>query len=248
MINRPIVIAYTMSVVMLAGLLSLGFWQLQRLAWKENLIAQIEARAEASPIVLKDRADLLSLRAIQHDFTPVRLSGRWLYAQQQYWFAQIATPPAGMRHGDHIGFHVITPLELSDGSVVLVDRGYIPTALKNTPERFNTSPTEIDGVARWPSPRSVFDNADQPDRGIWYVRDPEAMAAAVGLETVPFLIEQTTSNGDWPIADQTRRAFSNRHLEYAVTWFSLALTLVIILILWHIRQRRAFSANHQAKG
>ncbi len=229
---------YVFSALAVAFLLFLGTWQVQRLAWKENLMAQVAARADQPAKTVQALPPLAALSAQSHDYMAVQLSGRWLYERQHYWFAQIMTPPNGFPHADRIGFHVITPLLLADGQVVMVDRGFIPNRLKDQPARYNNAPQTFIGRLRWPSPRGRFDNPDQPQQGLWYVRDPQAMAQSVGLQTFPFLIDQVTPVDRWPLAGQTRMVFANRHLEYAVTWFSLAAILVIILIVWHIHSRR----------
>lgn len=231
--------AYGLSAIMLAVLVLLGVWQIQRLAWKEMLMTRVAERVEQAPQSLATLPSPDTWTAEAYDFTPVQLSGRWLYDRQAYWFAQIALPPADFPHADRIGFHVITPLELSSGEILMVDRGFIPTRLKDSPAAYNQAPDQFVGLVRWPSPRGRFDAADQPDRALWYVKDPQAMAAHVGLHSPAFLIEQVSAHSNWPLAGQSRLIFSNRHLEYAFTWFSLALVLVIILIVWHIRLRSA---------
>lgn len=228
-----------LTLVMLAVLLVLGLWQLDRLAWKQDLLAQISERRLQAPRQIATAAGLARLTRSADEFSPVYLSGRWHVELEQYWFAQAHLPPPGLAREDQIGFHVLTPLELEDGSFVFVDRGFVPARLRDASSRPVNLPTQITGILRWPDRRGRFDAADRPDLRQWYVRDTVAMAQAAGISAPPFLIEQSIPQNGWPYAGQSRLSLSNRHLEYAMTWFGLALVLVIISTLWHIHRLRS---------
>ena len=114
----------------LAVLLGLGFWQLKRLEWKEGLIAQIEARSTASPIALEE-AEALVREGRDPNYYRVKVDGRFHHAKELYLYAV---------SDGRVGWHVITPLETADGEMVLIDRGFVPDALKDPSTRISGRP------------------------------------------------------------------------------------------------------------
>ena len=220
-----------LAVAGLAVLIGLGNWQMSRKAWKEGLIAQIEARVHAPPITLSE--------ALQrwHDtsdveYLHVRLHGRFLHARERHVFA------LDERLGP--GFHVYTPLQTPEGQLVLVNRGFLPTALKDPSARSAgqvDGPVTLAGLARRPSPRGAFTPASEPQRNLFYWPDYPGMLASVpeagreDLSAVPFFLEadaEPANAGGFPRGGVTRLSLPNRHLEYALTWYGLALTLIVV--------------------
>ncbi len=231
------------TLIMLPILLGLGQWQLQRMDWKQELLARI-AQSQAGPVTeIQTAADLEGLTKAKNDYMRLRLAGTWRVDLEQYWFAQVNEAPDGLAASDKVGFHVLTPLQLADGGLIFVDRGFVPERLRLASSRPENLPTSITGILRWPDRRGRFDAADRPKDRIWYVRDPSAMAQALEIVAPDFLVEQMTPQAGWPYAGQSRLALSNRHFEYALTWFGFALILVIISATWHIRQFRTLRSN-----
>ena len=224
-----------LTLIMLAVLLLLGAWQVERLAWKEDLLARIDARRAAAPLLISGRADIAALEAEKHDFHRAVLSGRF-GDEVVFWFTQIENQPTGLSRNEKAGYHMLVPFYLKDGSTVLVDRGFIPQRLIDIP-----APPPPQGemsfavVLRWPDMRGRFDNADDPARNLFYVRDPKAIGSHWQLDLPAMLGEAAITNESWPRGGQTRLSMPNNHLQYAVTWFGLAIVLVIISGLWHIR-------------
>nr|WP_246717607.1 SURF1 family protein [Microvirga flocculans] len=216
-------------MVALAILLGLGTWQLQRKAWKEDLIAQIEARAYGEPGALVPEAEWPSWRADRDEFRKVRVTGTFLHPFEApvYGLAQ------GERQGAPIqGYYLITPLKLATGAIVMVNRGFVPADLRDPARRTDSQPSgevTVTGLVRAPETRNPFTPNDDPARNQWFARDPRGIAAAHGLERVaPFLIDADASPnpGGWPRVGQTPLTLPNNHLQYALTWFGIALTLV----------------------
>nr|WP_205800156.1 SURF1 family protein [Microvirga terricola] len=216
------------TLVALAILLGLGVWQLQRKAWKENLIAQIEARAYGEPGEILPETTWNTWRPDQDEFRKVRIKGTFLY---QYETPVYGLAPA-MRGAPAQGFYLMTPLRLSDGAIVMVNRGFVPTELRAPATRPQSQPADeaiIVGLVRAPEARNTFTPADDPARQSWFTRDPQAIAKAYNLErAAPFYVEAdaTPNPGDWPRGGQTRLNLPNDHLQYAFTWFGIALTLI----------------------
>jgi surfeit locus 1 family protein len=232
---RPLLIPSLWLVPGLALLVSLGFWQIQRLHEKEALIARVQGGLNAPAL---DLSQLLKSVTAESEYRHVRVVGRFLHNKEQYLFAQ---GPGGAP-----GVHVITPLVQTDGETVLVDRGFVPDSLRD-PARRKSGQTSgqvtITGVLRLPQHPGLFTPA--PNRGthLWFAKDVAAMASAVGISAAPVLIEEDASQnpGGWPLGGQTRIDFPNDHLQYAITWFGLSLALFgVYLVYHHSRGRLTF--------
>lgn len=237
------------TLVMLAGLMSLGFWQVERLAWKEDLLARIAQRMSAQPLVLTSGDDIANLARETHDYHPAVISATRSGASV-FWFTQIENAPADIAPADRVGYHVLTPARFADGAHILLDEGFIPARLKDQigadqdprQEAGQNLIQNLPVVIRWPDARNIFAAENDLERGLVYVRDAPQIGRHFGLALPPVIVEasqtSTNVNSPWPRGGQTRISLSNRHLEYAFTWFSLAAVLVFISGLWHMRGRR----------
>jgi surfeit locus 1 family protein len=203
----------------LAVLLSLGTWQVERLRWKEGLIAARQAAIHAPPVPVPRNLDA----AQGLDFHPVRAQGQFL----DRVFPVLATGPGGAGH------HFIVPLRLADGAILLVDRGFVPDGRDApTPE----GEVAVTGLLRLPPAGRPgwFVPDNRPARNEWFYLDIPAMAAAAGLSPVlPFSVDAdaTRNPGGYPIGGQSPVDLPNNHLQYAITWYALALGLVGVYIL-----------------
>ena len=222
-----------LTLAMLVVLLMLGFWQVDRLVWKEDLLARIAARQAADAVKL-DSAGLGRLQRMEDGYRRAVLRGRF-GSQTGFWFTQIENKPDGLPSADKVGYHALSPFFLADGGVILIDRGFVPSRLKDALPPPPTQLQTLDVILRWPDRRGVFDNEDKPQQGLFYVRNPKAIGAHWGVDLPPFIGERAQTGSDWPRGGQTRMKIANNHLQYAVTWFGLAIVLVIISGLWHIR-------------
>jgi len=207
-------------------LLGLGTWQVQRLHWKEGLIAAREAGLHAAPVALP--ATLDAARALE--LHPVRAEGQFRNDRELYLNLESARGEAG--------FHIVTPLILADGTALLVDRGFVPTERKAPETRAAgelTGTVSVTGLVRLPSAGkpSWFTPDNDPARNSWFYVDIAAMAQAAGLARVlPFYIDADASPnpGGLPQGGQTLTDLPNNHLQYALTWYGLALALIVIYI------------------
>lgn len=220
-----------LSLFALAGfamLVALGAWQLQRLAWKEGLIARVEARVHADPVGL-DEAMQRANSDGDIEYLRIRARGHFLNGKERHLYTVVEGRP---------GWRVITPLETTGGAIVMVDRGFVPEGLKDAPRRSEgliEDETTVTGLARAPGKANAFTPESDLERNRWFWRDLDGMAVSV-LTTdqrerlVPFFVEAEASGvpGGWPKGGVTRIDFPNRHLEYAVTWFGLALALLVV--------------------
>ena len=224
--------------VALAILLSLGTWQLYRLQWKERLIADIEARHHASPAALAEVERRLETGG-DIDYLPVTASGTFEHGHEQYFFAT---------NDGEVGYHVYTPLLLGDGRSVLVNRGFVPEALKDPSARIGgqiqgivtvtgLARARLDGKPSWVVPEN------EPAKRLYFWKDLGAMAAAAAVpkdKLVPFFIDADASAnpGGWPKGGVTQLELPNNHLSYALTWYGLAAVLIVVSVLAFRRKAR----------
>ena len=212
-------------------LVSLGNWQMRRLAWKEGLIAAIAARAHSEPVPLA-QAEERAGRGEDIEYARVKVDGQLINEHEIHLYAFDET------YGP--GYQVITPLRLADGSSVLVNRGFVPEDLREPAKRQagqQGGTVDIVGLVRAPEPKRMFVPDNDVARNVWYWRDVDAMAAAaLGPEAarahhVIVDAEATPApSGGWPKGGVTRLELSNRHLEYALTWYGLAAALIGVFV------------------
>ncbi|MFT4098269.1 MAG: SURF1 family protein [Rhodoblastus sp.] len=223
------------AAVAFAILVSLGAWQLQRLAWKETLIARIAARIHQPPAPLPPPAEWSSLRPDDYDYRHVRVRGHYLPGEILIFRS---SAPAAADRNVGPGYQVMTPFAPAAGGALLVNRGFAPLAWKDKPELRTPPPAgdvEISGLMREPEDRNAFTPADEPDKLLFYTRDPGAMAAALKLEgSAPFALDVDADPAakGWPHGGATELNIPNNHLSYAWTWFGLAATLAGVFGAW----------------
>jgi surfeit locus 1 family protein len=223
---RPLLAPTLWFLPGLALLIGLGVWQLQRLQEKEALIASVEAGMKAPPVPF---AEALKLGE-GADYHHVQLMGHFLHDKELYVFSR--GPMAA------VGVDVVTPLVQDNGETVLVDRGFVPEALRNPATRAAgqvQGDIAVTGVLRETQKPGIFTPAANRQARLWFVKDVPAMAAALGVSAPPVIVEADASPnpGGWPLGGRTQIDFPNDHLQYAITWFGLALALTAVYLLYH---------------
>ncbi|WBH18220.1 SURF1 family protein [Sphingomonas radiodurans] len=202
-------------MVLAAGFAALGVWQVERRAWKLELIAKVEARVRAVPTPLPGRAAWNGDNAYRR----VRVSGRWLHDRET--LVQAVTERGA-------GFWVMTPLVITGGerpdqTIVLINRGFVPA--KQEAQTLSDGLATITGLMRESEPGGGFLRRNDPVVDRWYSRDVAAIARARRLTGVaPFFVDADAAPnpGGYPVGGLTVIAFRNNHLMYSLTWFGLA--------------------------
>ncbi|WDI33100.1 hypothetical protein PUV54_07810 [Hyphococcus flavus] len=226
---RPALTVFAMAA--LGILVILGTWQLQRLEWKRGLIAKVEERVSSEPIPFEQALDR-SEAGEDMEYTPVRLSGEWRPHNEALVFGAINGKP---------GAFFFTPLQTAPDQTIFINRGFAPQEATNLAD-IKDGPDDITGLFRTSEtlspPASWFRPTKKSADGLWFVRDPQLMASQSGMQTPPYYIDQFEIPGrEWPKGGTTRLDFNNRHLEYALTWFGLALTLIGVWIAFSLQKR-----------
>ncbi|MBV8467343.1 MAG: SURF1 family protein [Burkholderiales bacterium] len=227
-----------LSVLLLVGFLSLGTWQLFRLRWKLDLIQRVEARVHAPPGALPEEARWPQVTAASDEYRHVSLTGRYL-PQHAVWVQAVTTLGSG--------FWLLMPLQQADGSIVLVNRGFVPSlGFSDMPAGQTAPDTTVTGLLRVTEPKGAFLRRNDPAHGRWYSRDVDAIARAQGLQRVaPFFVDADAASLNagtapaYPVGGLTVIAFHNSHLVYAITWYALAAMTVFGMVLLVREERRA---------
>jgi surfeit locus 1 family protein len=226
---RSVILASIVSAIGVAILISLGVWQLDRLAWKETLIATLQDRLSASPIDLPPRADWTKLTPENSEFRRVRLHGTLSAPPAAYVYAGA---PALRSDIKSPGYFVFAPVRLPGGETVVVNAGWVPTDRQHAPL---AGVKDIVGYLRWPEQPGLFVSDHDAAGDVWFVRDPRAMAKVRGWgEVAPFYIDMETPvpTGGLPRPAPLTVNLRNNHLGYAWTWFGLAATLAGVFSFW----------------
>lgn len=238
--RRPMraVVGGLLLLLALAVLLALGTWQMQRLAWKEQLLADITGRRAEAPVHLQALEEMKASGG-DIEYRPVTVSGTFDHGRERHFLAT---------WNGQSGYHVYTPLRLADGRFVFVNRGFVPYARKDAltrPEGQLAGERTITGLARdrlSAKPSSIVPDNDTA-KNVFYWKDLDTMASSVEIppeSRVGFFIDAgpAPNPGGLPIGGVTQFDLPNNHLQYALTWYGLALALLGVSGLYLWRSRR----------
>jgi surfeit locus 1 family protein len=212
-----LIVPGVITLLMLAVLIGLGVWQLERRAWKLSVLAQID-QAESGPAI--------PMPADPPPFAKVRVTGTLRPDLQARYGSDVRELPSGSA----IGAYLIEPLERPGQEPLLVDLGWVPTGQTVAP-----SGTVVEGYIRAPSRPGLFSAKDDPAGRRFFTLDPAPIAASLGLARVaPFTLVAMgpVTPGVFPQPAETLPRPPNDHLNYALTWFGLALALVVVFAVY----------------
>ncbi len=222
-------------LMLAAGFVALGIWQVERRAWKHALIDAVETRSTAAPVVAP--APGVAVSAEADAYRRVRVTGRFLHDRETL---VRAVSDLGS------GYWVVTPLD-TGRFTVLVNRGFVPPDRRDPASRAagnGAGPVTVTGLLRVTEPGGGFLRSNDPAAGNWYSRDVAAIAAARGLSNpAPYFIDADAAPnpGGWPRGGLTVLRFSDNHLGYALTWFALA--LLSLGAIWLVLRKAAVAPN-----
>lgn len=200
-----------------AGFVALGVWQLQRMAWKDALIARVEARLRAAPVAPPARSRWSTVDEVRDGYRRVRLVGTFLPVPETR--TQAVTELGA-------GHWALAPLRTANGDILFVNRGFVPGGAAGVPPPAGR--VEIVGLLRMNEPGGGFLRRNRPDEERWYSRDTAAIARRRGLPAeavAPFFVDAAADADavdNWPQGGLTVVRFRDSHLSYALTWFGLA--------------------------
>lgn len=227
--RRPSAATAIAGAIAVAILLGLGFWQLERRDWKRDLIAEIEAVESTAPLSIGSLATLED----QPPFTPVTLTGRWVDEARHVLNRTL---------DGAVGVHEVAPLALADATV-MVDLGWRPIEADWSGPPVTADPVRVTGRVRPVVPPGWFAPVDDPAAATWFQVSPATMAPDADPPVARDLWIQASAHGlTGPTAPIPRGgaggiSLPNNHLQYALTWFSLALVLIVVFAVYHRRPR-----------
>jgi surfeit locus 1 family protein len=235
---RPTFWPTLFTIPALILLLGLGSWQVQRLFEKEAMIAEREARIAAAPVDLPAPGAAAAAETLAGlEFRRTVASGEFLHDKELYLAART------MR--GNVGYQIVTPLRLASGGYLMVNRGWVPEAQKDPAKRAAgqvQGAVTVDGAIRMPGHQNWLQPDNEPQHNMWFWADLPAMAAGAGIpanELVPVFLEAgpAPNPSGIPIGGQTKVNLPNDHLQYAITWYILAVALAVIYVLYHRKPR-----------
>ncbi|SMX43928.1 SURF1 family protein [Actibacterium lipolyticum] len=221
--TRRMILPFLFGIFGMAILIGLGVWQLQRLEWKEAVLADIDSRIGSAPVAIPAMPDPDADR-----YLPVEAVGTFI-GEELRVLASVKLVGAGHR--------LVSAFE-TDGRRVLVDRGFLPlqTDAGTRPDGAVT----VVGNIHWPDEIDGFTPAPDLENNLWFARDVAAMANALGTEPVLIIARDITPRSAAITPMPVNSAgIPNDHLSYAITWFSLAFVWLgmTALLLWRIRRK-----------
>jgi surfeit locus 1 family protein len=220
------------TVAILVSLLMLGNWQVERLEWKLGLIEQIESRAFIDPVALPFNISNLD----NMEYLSVSVTGSFNNEQEMTLYS---VGPNG-----EPGYDLYTPFVEAHEKVIIVNRGWVPEQMKNQadrPETLHSGELTLEGLLRKPSEKLWYGPENEPDNNNWYYGDINAMAKAQNLNAVypMYLYAAIGGNAaEYPVAGRTEFNIVNNHLDYALTWYGLAIVLLIVYFVAHTKKKQ----------
>ena len=218
-VMRDILFLLIVGLAGLGVLVSLGVWQVQRLAWKQALLAEIESRISADPVALPQQVS-----EDADKYLPVAISGQMEPGEIHVLVSVKHVGP---------GYRIIQPFSTED-QTILVDRGFVPTSAKQAVRQ--NGPMDVIGNLHWPDEIDSYTPEPDIDSNIWFARDVPGLAAAFGVAPVLLIARSETDPEITPLPVDTA-GIPNDHLQYAITWFGLALVWAAMIgyFLWRNR-------------
>jgi surfeit locus 1 family protein len=229
---RPTFWPTLFTVPAILFMIGLSIWQVQRLQWKEGLIAERTERTTAAPVALPPAGADLS----EFEFRRVSITGTFDHAHEFYLAAR--------SQNGNVGYWVATPFTTNQGETVLINRGWVPTERKAPEKRAEgqiAGTLTLNGIIRLPQVKTYFQPDNEPGKNIWFTLDPKEMAGTSNIPARTDLYvdaDSTPNPGGFPIGGQTRVKLPNDHLQYAITWALLALSLAGVYVVYHLKQER----------
>lgn len=234
-----LILGAVMFALLFAGFSALGVWQVQRLAWKQDLIRQVDARIHAAPVAAPPPDQVVTRQADR--YRRVVVSGRFDHRRETLVKAVTDLGP---------GYWVLTPLVTDRGFTVLINRGFVPSERQKPADRAAgqvEGEASVVGLLRLTEPGGGFLRANDPVGDRWFSRDVAGIARARGLSgpVAPYFIDADArpNPGGWPRGGLTVVRFANSHLIYALTWFGLALMSAAGFVLFAREEKRRRAAR-----
>jgi len=243
---RPFLWPTLISLPILVLCLVLSVWQMERREWKRDILDRIAANQSAAPIALD--ALLSGGDPLRREYGKVAVSGTFLHDKEFHLAAR--------SRGNDVGIQVVTPLRTDKGQIILFDRGWVPSEKKDQAKRAEgqvAGTVKLVGVVRRTQVQRQFAPDNVPDKNVWFTVDVPLMRKLAGgrpdaaLDTFFVEADANRNPGGLPIGGQTQLDIPNDHLQYAITWFLLAMALIGVYLSYHWENGR-LTVNGKTKA
>ena len=224
---RPFLWLTIVTLPALLVLIGLGSWQLQRLQWKNDLIASFETRSAADAIAIP----AANAKLDDLEFSSLALDGVFQHGQE--------TLLTGRTYEGNAGFHIITPFILENNEIIYINRGWVPKKYADKKTRkfsLLEENVKVVGLVRLPQKKGYFVPENEPENGFWFTIIPEELNRHLNIiGENKFYIDELNIDEKLklPMPANGKVQVPNNHLQYAITWYSLALGLLIVYFAWH---------------
>tara|TARA_B100001758_G_C18386162_1_gene600231 strand:- start:1064 stop:1801 length:738 start_codon:yes stop_codon:yes gene_type:complete len=227
---KPVFWPTVFFVFSLIILVSLGTWQVKRLIWKNDLIS-FYLKQSTNNIINLHKENFVSEEI---EYRKVRLTGKFLNKKEVHI--------TGKTYEGNAGFHVVTPFLMQNGNYVLVNRGWVSENYKEAKSRsfsLINEETSVIGLIRYPQKKGYFVPENEPDNGFWFTIKPTEIKKHLKIDKETFIIKfyvdalRQEKKINLPIGIKEKINIRNQHLSYAITWYSLAIVLMIIYLSYH---------------
>jgi surfeit locus 1 family protein len=228
---RPLLWPTLISLPIFIFALGLGVWQMERREWKRDILDLIAVNQAAAPMPLDE---LLKGDPLRREYGRVTVSGSFLHDKEFHLAARSLK--------NDVGVQVVTPVRTDDGKIMLFDRGWVPSTKKEPAKRAEgqvAGKVELTGIVRRSQVQRQFAPDNVPDKNVWFHVDVPLMRRMAGgapdpvLDTFFLEADATPNPGGVPIGGQTRLDIPNDHLQYALTWFGIALAMAGVYLAYH---------------
>jgi surfeit locus 1 family protein len=247
-LRNSLLVPILFAITAVASFLALGTWQVERKAWKEDLIKTIDDRLSAPAIDIPARTLWPQLAAEEDEFRHVRFSATFVSGASALVYAGAGASHSGTPTGGYWVFGLARP---GSGDRIVINRGFVPDARKDGVAMMaqgsgGSDSVDMLGIMRWPQPGGYFTPKDDPGHNLWFARDHIAIAAGKGWgDVAPFYVDLETPAppGGFPRPGTPTVQLRNEHLQYAVTWYGLAAVVGIMFAYWLAARHRARRAG-----
>ena len=219
--NKKLFLSLIYSSMALLILVSLGTWQLERLRWKTDILSSMKESLSLPPLKITSQViDNID----QYSFRRIQLTGNYLYKDNITIYSKV--------FNKKVGKHLIVPLETKYG-IILVNRGFIPSDF-NIENNIKSGEISINGIVKFQQKINYFTPNNNVIKNEWYYININEVSNFLSLPLLNFyIVEENNIEEKYPVGSQYNINIPNDHLQYAITWFSLALALCIFMnIFW----------------
>ena len=236
--QKSLLVPTVFTICAVLTLLALGTWQAMRLQWKNTLIQTIQTQASLAAVDLPEKVTFPEWK-----YRRVLLQGQFHHDQEIHLF----TGPRVMK--GETGYDILTPMTLLDGRHVLVDRGWVPATHKAQEARLESlvagAAIPVEGMIHKGEKQGMFTPENDLDGNLWFWIDMQAAADYTGYDFPDYYIRaiEPTSDAEYPIAGEVEIKQRNDHLQYAITWYGLAIIALVIYVLF-VRKYKQDSGRH----